>query len=113
MRLIAISSGNPPNKVYLIWEIPFNGNIAYTVHRDGKVIADNLPDNESKVDFEHPTLFDHDHGTNLFTKDSTHKLMYVDENVNRYRHYEYKVTAKRLDEGMEIIESNEVTIQAL
>jgi hypothetical protein len=40
--------------------------------------------------------------------------MYVDENVQRYQHYEYKIIAKWLsgENIMESIESNPVGIQA-
>lgn len=117
MRLIAISSGNPPDQVYLIWEIPYDGNISYAVHRDGKVIADNSTSDEQNKDiFVHPTLFDHDHGTNLFKKDSTHKLMYTDQSVSRYQHYHYHIVATVADADgnvLDTITSNEVVIQAL
>ena len=60
-------------------------------------------------------MFDHDHRTNLFRKDSAFKLMYIDENVYRYQNYIYKVVALRTDElgnVLERIESEIVMIQA-
>lgn len=117
MRLIAISSGNPPDQVYLIWEIPHDRDIMYGIYRDDVLIAGGFDPNKDTNDiFVHPTLFDHDHGTNLFKKDSTFKLMYTDEVVSRYQHYNYKVVAKVVDANgnvLETITSNEVIIQAL
>ena len=116
MNAIAISNGYITGKVYIVWEIPHDKITGYEVYRDNKLIASSLiEDEEEKVEFTNPTVFDNDHHTNLFRKDSTFKLMYVDENVNKYQTYEYVVVAKRLNESGDIVEEkryNTITIQA-
>lgn len=115
MQAIAISNGNT-NKIYVIWEIPHDGINRYEVYRNGVLVAFSASDIEPEgVEFEHPTLFDHDHHTNLFKKDSTFKLMFTDESIKRYQTYEYLIIAKRLNESqqvMEEIKSNTMTITA-
>ena len=113
MEAHAISNGYTSGKVYIIWDIP-HGNInGYEIERNGVVVASSLA--EEPTEFVSPTLFDHDHHTNLFKKDSTHQLMFVDENVYPYQRYEYQVIAKRLSnsgEVMETIKSDCMYIQA-
>lgn len=116
MNAIAISNGYMTGKVFIVWEIPHDDITGYEVYRNNKMIASSLAEKEEeKVAFVPPTIFDHDHHTNLFKKDSTFKLMYTDENVNRYQFYEYKVVALRTDEAgtvLERIESNPIFITA-
>jgi hypothetical protein len=114
MKAIAISNGYTSGKVYVIWDIPHDGITGYEVFRDGTLIATSLPDAETPVVFENPTMFDHDHHTNLFKKDSTHKLMFVDDAVHQYQAYTYQVIATRVNDlnvPVEIIASDKVTIQ--
>jgi hypothetical protein len=114
MQAIAISNGYTTGKVYIIWEIPHDKINGFEIYRDGKLIASSLQEEGLHV-FVPPTMFDHDHQTNLFRKDSPYKLMYVDENVYTYQHYEYQVVALKLNEEnevMERIESNTIGIQA-
>lgn len=114
MQAIAISNGYTTGKVYVIWEIPHDKINGFEIYRDGKLIASSLQEEGLPV-FIPPTMFDHDHQTNLFRKDSAFKLMYVDEQVYKYQSYEYQVVAVRLDENgtvMERIESNTVGTQA-
>lgn len=113
MQAIAISNGYTTGKVYIIWDIVYDEITGYEVYRNDVLIASSLI--EDKAEFVNPTMFDHDHHTSLFRKDSTFKLMYVDENVNRYQEYTYKVIAKRINEDgmvMDEIISNTVTIEA-
>lgn len=111
MEMHLISSGYIPNCVHIIWKIPCDGITDYEVYRDGKLIASTALGSE----FVSPTLFDHDHHTNLFKKDSTHMLMYVDEDVHKYQHYTYKVVAKRIVDNTTFAEypSNDGYIEAL
>lgn len=112
MQAIAISNGYMSGKVYVIWEIPHDKITGYEVYRDGVCIASSLIDDGDE--FVPPTMFDHDHQTNLFKKDSHFKLMFVDENVNRYQEYKYQVIATRLNDGVPVedIESNPVFVTA-
>lgn len=115
MNAIAISNGYTSGKVYVIWEIPHDDITGYEVFRNGELIATSLPDAIEPSVFEHPTMFDSDHHTNLFKKDSTHKLMFTDEAVQQYQTYVYQVIATRVNElnvPVEIIASDKVTIQA-
>ena len=102
MRAIAISNGYMSGKVYIVWEIPHDKITGFEVKRNDAVIASSST--EDKNIFVSPTMFDHDHQTNLFKKDSHFKLMYVDENVHRYQEYKYSVVAKRLDSENNLIE---------
>lgn len=38
-----------------------------------------------------PCMFDRDHHTNLFFKDSNHQWMYEDKNIQMYQEYKYYV----------------------
>lgn len=112
MQAIAISNGYTTGKVYIIWEIPHDKINGFEIYRDGNLIATSFSEEGLKV-FIPPTMFDHDHQTNLFKKDSHFKLMYIDENVYKYQKYEYKVIAirKNLDDDIvESIESNLISI---
>lgn len=114
MRVIGISTGYTPG-VYIIWEVPHENITGYEVYRNEQMIASSLLESEEeRAEFVQPTVFDHDHQTNLFKKDSIFKLMYVDEDVHRHQFYEYKVVAKRIVDGvvMEEITSNDVHITA-
>ena len=114
MKAIAISTHYMSNKAFIIWEIPHDKITGYEIYRDNNLIASSLVEDETKVIFEQPTLFDHDHHTNLFRKDSTYKLMYVDVSVKSYEYHTYKVIAKKLDDSnniKEIIESDDINIQ--
>lgn len=114
MEAHTVSTAYMSGKVYIIWEVPHDKITGYEVIRNGVVIASSLLGNSAE--FVQPTLFDHDHHTNLFRKDSTNKLMFVDETIQRYQHYEYQVIAKRLDVNnnvMEQIKSDLIYTQAL
>ncbi len=114
MQTVTISNGYTSGKVYVIWEILHDNITGYEVFRDGVLIASSLPDAENPVTFEHPTMFDHDHGTNLFKKDSTHKLMFIDETVQQYQYYTYQVLATRVNDAnipVEIHASEKIMVQ--
>lgn len=83
------------NKIYVVFSEEEHVD-KYEVYRDGVKIAEY--DTASKLsDFEHPTLFDHDHHTNLFRKESNHQLMYEDGDISRFREYSYYVKYYRGD----------------
>jgi hypothetical protein len=114
MQVRAISNGYTAGKVYVIWEIPHDKITGYEIYRDGKVIASSLEEGELKL-FTQPTMFDHDHNTNLFKKESRNQLMYIDENVHQYQKYTYEVSAFRQDEHGDVVEtihSNPVYVTA-
>lgn len=104
MQAIAISNGYTTGKVYVIWEIPHDKISGYEIYRDGQRIASSLDEDGDKL-FEPPTMFDHDHQTNLFRKDSRNKLMYTDEKVQKYQNYKYEVIAFRKNENDVIVET--------
>ena len=113
MQAIALSNGYTSGKIYVIWEIPHDKINGFEIYRDGKLIASSL-DKDGLHTFISPTMFDHDHHTNLFRKDSIFKLMYIDEDVYKYQKYEYQVIAIRLNENDEIVEkikSNTIIIE--
>ena len=105
MQAMASSNGYTSGKVYIVWNIPHNNISGYEIERDGKIIASSFTEEPSV--FISPTLFDHDHHTNLFKKGSTHQLMFIDENVQPYQKYEYKVIAKKLNDTGDIMEQRE------
>ena len=111
IRFNLVSTGYPPNCVYIIWDIPHDGITDYEIYRDNKLIAST----ELGSEFVSPTIFDRDHQTNLFKKDSTHQLMYVDEDVHTYQHYTYRIIAKRIVDNqlIEEIPSSDGVIEAL
>lgn len=118
LELIGVSNGYPPKTVWLVWEKPYEPNdsmvITYELYRDGNLIASSLNEDGTE-NFKQPELFDHDHNTNLFRKDSTHKLMYTDNDVNTYREYMYYVKMIRTDMEGNVIDtlvSKPVYVQA-
>lgn len=125
MNLMALANGYTSRNVYLIWNIPYDKINYYEVLRDDVQILHTELDEKGippiHVDLEkadpfiHPCLFDHDHHTNLFWKDSTHQLLYVDQNVQKFQEYKYEIVAKRINENgqvMDEIHSNIVWVQA-
>ena len=110
MEMHTISTVTMHDKVYIIWQIPNHQVTGYEIYRNDVLIASSV-DNNEKI-FVSPTLFDNDHHTNLFRKDSANKLMYVDEDVQRYQCYSYKVVAKIVKPDRVInMESNTAYIQ--
>lgn len=90
MKIYGISSGNPPKTVHVIFETPYYGVTSYQLYRDGVLIADSSNEEQAEL-FQHPTMFDRSHGTNLFKSDIGHKLIYSDKIPNAYQQYEYQV----------------------
>ena len=129
MRAIGISNGYMSERVYIIWDIPHDKINYYEVWRDKQIIAQSQIDDSGKpiappihTDLEkanpfiHPCMFDHDHHTNLFWKDSTHMLMYVDDTVHKFQQYKYHVVARRIDDNgqmQDMVVSNDIYIEAL
>lgn len=110
-----LANGYMTGKVFIIWDIPHDKINRYEVWRDDVMIAEINLDEETVIPpihedlekaepFVHPCLFDHDHHTNLFWKESNHQLMYVDETVVRYQEYKYHVIACRINEKGERME---------
>lgn len=104
MKTIAISNGYVTGKVYVIWEIPHDKINGFEIYRDGNLIATSFSEKGLQVFIPH-TMFDHDHHTNLFKKDSHFKLMYIDEEVYKYQEYKYEVIAIRKNTDGTIMES--------
>ena len=97
MKIYGISTGYPAGVVHVIWDIPHDKINSYQLYRDGVLIADSTNPEQAKL-FQTPTLFDHDHGTNLFKKNTKHQLIYSDtNNVQHYQKYEYHVIAKAIN----------------
>lgn len=105
MQAIAISNGYTTGKVYIIWEIPHDNITGYEIDRNGVTIASSF--SEEPSEFVSPTMFDHDHHTNLFKKKSTHQLMFIDESVHPYQEYEYQVIAVRKNDNGDVVEQIE------
>lgn len=115
MNLMALANGYMTGKVYLLWSIPYDKINYFEILRNDIPIAhmrlsekDGVPyihtDLGNADPFIHPCLFDHDHHTNLFWKDSTHQLMYVDEDVHKFQEYKYEIIAKRINEKEEVMD---------
>ena len=69
----------------------------YEIYRNDTLIGTYL---KEELHFNHqgedgelvrPCMFDRDHHTNLFFKDSNHQWMYEDKNVKMYQEYKYYV----------------------
>lgn len=99
------------NKIYVIFDKLEHIN-RYELYKNGVKIAEY--DSANVSDFVQPTLFDHDHHTNLFKKDSVHKLMFTDTAVQKFQTYDYQVVAERINESgesMERIESCLISVK--
>ena len=105
MQVRVISNGYTTGKVYVIWEVPHDKINGYEIYRDGKMIVSSLEAEEGMKIFIQPTVFDHDHHTNLFKKGSANQLMYIDENVCKYQKYTYEIVAFRKDEDGVVVET--------
>ena len=105
MQARIISNGYTSGKIYIVWDIPHDNITGYEIDRNGETIASSFFEEPSE--FVSPTMFDYDHHTNLFKKNSTKQLMFVDENVKPYQQYEYQVIAKRTNEVGDIVEQIE------
>jgi len=116
MKIYGISNGYVPGTVYVIWDIPHDGINSYQLYRDNVLIADSTNPEQTKL-FQNPTLFDHDHGTNLFRKNTKHQLIYTDvNNIQKYQKYEYHVVAKAINKDNIVtdnITSNTLYITAM
>lgn len=118
MKVKAFSSGYMNGKVYVIWDIPYDEVNYFELWRNDimlkqtEVGSKGIPvsatsihtDLEKSNPFIHPCLFDHDHHTHLFWKDSNHQLMYVDEEVQKFQEYKYYIIGKRIDENGKILD---------
>ena len=74
--------------IYVVWnqEDFFD---KYELYRNGVLVGETTE--EDFGPFERPMVFDRDHHTNLFRKDSVHQLMFVDDTVKPYTNYTYQV----------------------
>lgn len=118
MKLRTMSNGYTTGKVYAIWDIPYDEMNYYELWRNGVIIQQTELDNkgvpvgptaihtdlEDANPFVHPCLFDHDHHTHLFWKDSNHQMMFIDEEVFKYQEYWYLVIGKRINENGDVMD---------
>ncbi len=111
MKIYGISNGYPTGVVHVIWDIPHDKINSYQLYRDGLLIMDStIPEQAKRI--QTPTLFDHDHGTGLFRKNTKHQLIYSDtDNIHRYQEYNYCVVAKAITEDN--IVTDEITSDIL
>lgn len=82
MFKVHASASSYTNTIYIVFDSKEYID-RYELYRDGVKIADS--------GFVRPFMFDHDHHTNLFRKESNHKLMYEDIDVAKFREYSYYV----------------------
>ena len=104
MRVRVSSSGYVTETNYIVFDIPYEHANQFTIYRDGAKLVSNEP-TKGLAPFEHPTMFDMDHQTNLFRKDTMHKLMYIDKDVQKYQRYSYYVIAEHVDENGNVVSS--------
>lgn len=91
----ALASGYT-GKIYIVWDKVHDNINKFEIYRNDSLISESTLDIQWEP-FEQPTIFDHDHHTNLFKKDSTHQLMFTDESINKYQQYTYYVKAYRIE----------------
>ena len=96
MIQVKATASSYTNKIYVVFD-KHEYVDKYELYRDGVKVAEYDETNQSA--FAQPTLFDHDHHTNLFKKESSHQLMYEDADVRRYREYSYSVKYYHGDES--------------
>ena len=108
MQIKAFSVGYLGGKIFVVWGMPHEAVTDFILYRNGIEIAStkNLKEGE-EFPFQHPELFDRDHHTNLFRKDSPYKLLYIDENVHKFQTYEYKVVCEKRDQAGKVLETYE------
>lgn len=93
-------------EVHVIWPIPHEYINKYEVYRDDILIAefDKVQEGPTGGEENHPVFYDHDKHTNLFWKDSLHKVWFKDENVQDHQKYVYLVKAYKIGEDETILE---------
>lgn len=102
-------------QVFVVWDIPDDACNHYELWRDNEKIAEmdylakDIPGNHSEpteeIPFVNPCMFDRDHHTHLFFKDSSHQLMYVDTDIQNFTEHSYYVIANVIDEDDTILAS--------
>ena len=95
------------SEIYVIFDKLERVN-KYELYKNGVKIAEF--DKTNMSDLVQPTLFDHDHHTNLFKKDSTHQLMFVDTAIQKFQTYDYQVVAERINESGETMERDRKSV---
>ncbi len=98
MEIHAYSNAYLGKGVFIVWSIPYSRMNSFEVFRDGKSIAKSNTKEETDEMFNHPEMFDHDHHTWLFRKDSPFKLIYHDEDPQKFMTYQYQVIAREIAE---------------
>ena len=93
-------------EVHVIWPIPHEHINKYEVYRDGVLVNefDQVKEGPPEGEDNHPVFYDHDHHTNLFWKDSLHKVWYRDGDVQDHQRYTYVVKAYKIEEDETILE---------
>ena len=76
----------------LIWPEPFDNVSKYEIFKNGELFMELTAEM-----FEKPSMFDHDHHTNLFWKTSNHEILVRDYPLNKFQKYSYKVKAYRYE----------------
>lgn len=79
----------------LIWPEPFDDATKYEVYKDGELFMDITEDM-----FLHPTMFDHDHHTNLFWKTSNHENLVLDYTNQKFTKHYYYVKAFKYEDDI-------------
>lgn len=98
MKLFGASRVNLSGMVYLVWDIPHDKINSYQVYRNGILLADSTNPEQANL-FKKPTVFDHDHWTNLFRKITSHQMMFLDEGTHKYQKYKYHVVAQAISDS--------------
>ncbi len=98
MELHAYANHYLGKGMFVVWSIPAPNMNSFEVLRDGKRIAYSANRKETHDLFEHPEMFDNDHHTWLFKKDSPYKFIYQDEEPQIYQRYTYEVIARYIVE---------------
>lgn len=111
MKVSAFYNQYITDGVFIVFEIPHDKINHYSIYRDNVCIA-----SSDNTEFTNPTLFDRDHGTNLFKTDMFKKLMFLDKTVSKFTNYSYHVVCKYIDENgtvLDNIRSNDVLIKTV
>lgn len=100
------------NNVYVVWEIPWHA-VKYILYRNDEIIAETPEEitEETPNPFERPTIFDHDHHTELFKPGSRNLLCYVDNDIRRYVTYKYQLKVIYDNEQEEFSDELMITTQ--
>lgn len=115
INIKAFSVGYLGGKIFVVFGSHFDSFTDFTLYRDDVEIASTKRLKEGEASpFQRPEIFDRDHHTNLFFKDSPYKLLYIDEDVHKFQWYRYKILCETL-KGNTVVksfESEETLVQS-